>query len=549
MKGNVIYEEKGRRYFVYLAVSFLLGIFYSLRNHIGENQLCDLLKFSAIFLVCTLFLFAVIMFLCRKLRDVNADIVLAYFMLIFFLLGIYRTSFYENIQYRSLKSSAGEKRLYTGIVRGNPELSGSGKTYGFPVKVLYYEEEETKTEVDGSIMLYAPINEGDVMRGDAISFEVNLSHPEGAPYKGGFSMRSYIYRQNLCFSAYAKEIKKTTAEYTPDLKDRLCDMGYIIQEYISSSIDKNFGGATKESALLKGIILGVREDFAPEQYESFSKSGLIHITAVSGMHIMFLFSTLLYMLRKLRAPKWIAYLIIAPCLVIFAAATMFTPSVCRAVIMMSVFMLAFITQGESDGITSIFIAATVIVAVNPYALTGYSFILSFSTTLGIILFAGPLNGYISQVTRINKLRKNKKLSLRLLGGVIGGLIASLCVSISGYIGMVYFVIRFFRRLSWGSIFANIILIYFAGTCFVVGILSCAISDVMPDVAGFVTLYMLKPMLWTINSVADFFSKSVFIIKIKTPPESLIILHCILAWMLHYFLVTKPIQIRKAGLHR
>ena len=549
MKGNIIYEEKGRRYFVYLAVSFLLGIFYSLRNHIGANQLYDLLKYSAIFLVCSLFLFAGIMILCRKIRGVNPDILLAYFMLIFFLLGIYRTSFYENVQYKSLKSSAGETRLYTGIVDGNPELSGSGKTYGFPVKILYYEEGETKTEVDGSIMLYVPIKEDEVVRGDAVSFEANFSHPEGAPYKGGFSMRSYLYRQNLCFSAYTKEIKKTTAEYAPTFRSRLCDMGYTIQESISSAIDKNFGGVTKESALLKGIILGVREDFTPEQYESFSRSGLIHITAVSGMHIMFLFSTLLYLLRKLRAPKWIAYLIIAPCLVIFAATTMFTPSVCRAVIMMSVFMLAFITQGEPDGITSIFIATTIITTVNPYAITGYSFILSFSTTLGIILFARPLKGYISQVARINKLRKNKRISLRLIGGVVGGLLESLCLSFAGYIGMGYFLARFFRRLSWGSAVANIILIYLAGVCFVVGVFSCAISGVLPDVAGFVTIYLLKPMLWIINSVADFFSKSVFIIKLKTPPESLFVLHCILAGILHYFLVTKPIQIRKAGLHK
>ena len=549
MKGNIVYEEKGRRYFVYIAISFILGVFYSIRNHININDLYNLKRYSAIFFMCTIFLLVGTIFMLRKVRDIKTDIILTYFMLLFFSLGMYRTAFYENVQYKSLKSSAEETRTYTGVVTGEPALSGSGKTYGFSVKVLGYEDEEGQTNVDGNIMLYASIKEGQVERGDVISFEVCLKESECAPYKGGFSMKSYLYRQNLCYSAYTKNLEKTNKEYNPTIKDRLYDIGYTIQSGVSSAIDKNFGEVSRESALLKGIILGVKEDFSGEQYENFSKSGLIHIIAVSGMHIMFLFNTLLYCMRKLRLPKLLAYFIIAPCLFIFSATAMFTPSVCRAVIMMTMFMLAYILQGEPDGITSIFIAATIIIMINPYAITSYSFILSFSTTLGIILFSAPLNSYLKQIVRMSKLRASKKLFIRGLAFLLNVIITSLSVTISSNIGMGYFGARFFKRFSWGSIFANIALLYLAGACFVFGILSCAISGVLPELAKAVTIYLLKPMLCIINVVAEFFSKRIFVINLKTPPESWFIIYCILARMFHYFLVTKPIQIGKSGLHK
>ena len=154
-----------------------------------------------------------------------------------------------------------------------------------------------------------------------------------------------------------------------------------------------------EKGLLIGILTGDRSEISKEGYARLSKSGFMHIAAVSGMHISYLLLFITAILSMFHLPKRLAAIITIPCLVIFAAAAQFTPSVCRAVFMMSVFLLSGILRRSSDSLTAIGMAALTLIISNPYYLDNASFLLSFGATVGILVFYGPLRKVIPIVER------------------------------------------------------------------------------------------------------------------------------------------------------
>ncbi len=535
--------EPRQRYFVGLVMGFLLGICSGLYCPISKEFLTDFILYSASFLGILLLLCAAVGFLSAKRSGTARNLFFIWGILLFFCLGILRVYFYDYVQYADFKAAAKSGCYYLGVLTDNPSPSNSGKTLGFPVRVFASEIEDVRQNLNGSLMLYTPpeVAEG-LKRGDIIGFVAELKKPDGAPYPGGFSTRDFLYRQNLCFSAYIKTLDLRPDQfYTPTLFFRFQNLGTAVQESILTSVDRSFNNHTQESALLKGILMGIRDDFTAEQYQSFSDSGLIHITAVSGMHVMFLVSALSFFTRKLRLPGQMAHLITAAALIIFAAAAAFTPSVCRSVITMLLFILAMLLQKEPDGLTSLAVAAFLLLSINPYTLTSYSFLLSFSSTLGILLFAGP---YLAWEQRLaSRLFGRSGYSVtrpsnRLLSYGKTYLLSSFSLTLASQTGILYFSMRFFRRITWGSIFGNIVVLPLAAGCFVLGLLNWPISLILPSLSRLIANFILYPALWLMNRTASLCALPLFRIPTPTPPVSFLAIYILLCGMLYFSLTLK-----------
>ena len=511
-------SSTGRRYLLWLAISFLCGIFYGLRNHIPAYFIPSFLWYSGIFLLFLGLFFILLTFLFRKMA--SPDLVLLWFLLLSFCLGIFRVSYFASFQFQSLQATAGKTRQYVGVVLDTPQPSSSEKTLGFPVKVLYTQEDDEKTYHKGKIYLYAkPELSSHLQYGDVISFSGNLTPPIGAPFPGGFSNRDRLYSQGFLFSEYTQELSLLEETYSPTPFDRFQRFGRKLQQNILSTVDQTFGASSKESALLKGILLGYREDFTAEQYQNFVDSGLVHITSVSGMHVMFLVAFLSFLFRKLRFPKFLAHLLLAATLIIFCAMAAFTASVCRAVILALLVILAQSLQREPDTLTSLSLAAVILLIVNPYTMTSYSFILSFSSALGLLLLAQPINHFLhlpfSKTTKEgifhSCLQKIRDITCN-----------SFSVSLACTLGVGYFSARFFHRISWGSLFANLFLLPLISAVFILGFCNCLLAPFSPALSGLLANYPLRFLLLCINHLAEFFAHPIFLISTGTPPESAII---------------------------
>lgn len=145
--------------------------------------------------------------------------------------------------------------------------------------------------------------------------------------------------------------------------------------------------------ILAAMLLGRPHMISDSTRTSFSAAGLSHLLALSGMHVGFIAMVIaialwpLYFGRHVRTRLTIT--IIA--LIAYAAFTGFIPSVTRAVIMATVYLLGRIIRRKSPALNSLCLAAILILIVNPSDLYSAGFQLSFAAVAGIILYYPLIN--------------------------------------------------------------------------------------------------------------------------------------------------------------
>jgi competence protein ComEC len=158
------------------------------------------------------------------------------------------------------------------------------------------------------------------------------------------------------------------------------------EEVISKMLPEPQGG------LLAGIMLGTRSEIPTEIMNNLSRSGLIHIIALSGFNITIVASFLSKLSNRISRlwSFWIPVLGI----ISFVLATGFSASIVRAAIMGILLLLANVTGRQSSALISILFASAVMVFINPLILTlDVGFQLSFAATVGLLLFSPKIEGF------------------------------------------------------------------------------------------------------------------------------------------------------------
>lgn len=140
-----------------------------------------------------------------------------------------------------------------------------------------------------------------------------------------------------------------------------------------------------EAGVVSAIVLGDRSGLDPADYGNFKASGVIHMVAVSGMHMSVLSGFVFLLLRKLRAPKAAVSCVSSLFAIGFMMLTGFSPSVVRAGIMCIILYMSYWFWRGADSFNSLCIAGTVLVLWNPFFSLDLRFLLSFFATLGVVV--------------------------------------------------------------------------------------------------------------------------------------------------------------------
>jgi len=140
-------------------------------------------------------------------------------------------------------------------------------------------------------------------------------------------------------------------------------------------------------AVAATLILGYRADLSLEILDIYSKTGTIHALSVSGMHVGLVYIVLNYLLWFLdREQSWkiIKALFILISIWFYALLTGFSPSVLRASIMISAFIIAKLLAKNTNSYNIIAFSAFCILLYNPFLIWDVGFQLSFIAVLGLI---------------------------------------------------------------------------------------------------------------------------------------------------------------------
>ncbi len=144
-----------------------------------------------------------------------------------------------------------------------------------------------------------------------------------------------------------------------------------------------------EASLLAGILLGIETGITPEVRDDFDRTGTTHIIAISGFNLTLIAGLFIHLFRRwlgnLRGLLPAAFGVVLYALLVGADA-----AVMRAAIMTLLVLSARFLGRQSHGLNSLAAAALIMTALNPRMLWDLGFQLSFAATLGLVLYAKPL---------------------------------------------------------------------------------------------------------------------------------------------------------------
>ncbi len=159
---------------------------------------------------------------------------------------------------------------------------------------------------------------------------------------------------------------------------------YKAREFASSSLFKLVGG--DEGGLAVGMLTGDTNKMSGSVKNAFKACGLSHTLAVSGLHMNIIVLALYKLLGRIsKRTKRVSALLCIPVAVGYAAFSGFSVSAVRACVMVCVMLLGKLFLRKGDSLNSLGLAALIITLFNPYAVLDWSFMLSFSATLGIVI--------------------------------------------------------------------------------------------------------------------------------------------------------------------
>jgi competence protein ComEC len=172
--------------------------------------------------------------------------------------------------------------------------------------------------------------------------------------------------------------------------ESLLQWGFTMRQQLFAKIDQILNQPV--AALLKGLLFGDRSELGPEIESSFRDAGVMHVLAVSGLHLGILIGLFWSLLRAFRFSFTKIYLTLIPLVVLYLTIVGFKTSLVRASIMFAFVALGWVIAERGwilrrwvDPMQGLAAAALVILLITPMALYDVSFQMSFAATAGILL--------------------------------------------------------------------------------------------------------------------------------------------------------------------
>ena len=169
---------------------------------------------------------------------------------------------------------------------------------------------------------------------------------------------------------------------------------YALKGYALETIYRIF--PDPEASLLAGILLGVDNGLPKDLQQAFKDTGTAHIIAISGFNIAIIAELFLAIFGrafgKRRGAVFAGLGIIFYTLLVGADA-----AVVRAAVMGVTALFARHFGRQQDGLNTLFGVGALMALFNPYYLQDVGFQLSFFATLGLILYAQPLEAFTTRL--------------------------------------------------------------------------------------------------------------------------------------------------------
>lgn len=223
----------------------------------------------------------------------------------------------------------------------------------------------------------------DLVAGDLVAFPLQLErvHNMGNPCEMDYAR--YLHDKGIIYRQHTDVRELDRVGQSPTVMTRVFNMRQSLQHKILNS---SLSDPTQ--ALVIAMLLGNDDFIEPLVRDDFSRAGVAHVLALSGLHvavITLIIWFLLFPLDYLRGKK-LRLVLTLVILVGYDLLTGMSPSVIRATVMITFVFMSMIFYRKSTPLNAVATAALAILVFSPSALYSVGFQLSFITVVALIVF-------------------------------------------------------------------------------------------------------------------------------------------------------------------
>jgi competence protein ComEC len=237
--------------------------------------------------------------------------------------------------------------------------------------------------VSGRVYVTVPLQSGTGLQpGVDVSITGTLYLPQANPNPGGFSFRDYLSQSGGFAGMRGVQLRVPDESQTQQWS-----WGKLRQRIAAAQVkwlDVPAG------PLVTAMVLGSDAVDVPfDVRDRFVRVGLAHALAASGFQVSLILNAILSLTRKRLSVVGQSNLG-AVALLIFLGLTGFQPAVVRSVVMGLAVLIGLRTKRKINQLSSLFMAGTLLLIINPLWVWDIGFELSFLATLGLIVTVEPL---------------------------------------------------------------------------------------------------------------------------------------------------------------
>ncbi len=255
---------------------------------------------------------------------------------------------------------------------------------------------------------------------------------------------------------------------------------YLLRNYVDRQLKNLFRNEHYDLGI--GLILGGSGRIKKDLKDVFSRAGVLHILAVSGLHVGFVCMFAGFFLFLIPISTRIKFFIVMLILCIYAGITGFRPSVCRATLMAFLFGLSLILQRNVDGVHIINVTAIMFLFINPLIIFDVGTQLSFAAVYGIFFLYPHLNNGI-----IKKVK----------GRFYKYILMPMAVSFSAQLFVSPLLIYYFHRLPILAVISNLIIIpivsiiiFLLFLCLIIGTFSFLLAQIISIIVTVLLTFLI-----------------------------------------------------------
>ncbi|MDI9365589.1 MAG: ComEC/Rec2 family competence protein [Flavobacterium sp.] len=212
-----------------------------------------------------------------------------------------------------------------------------------------------------------------------LSLITNLGNP------GGFNYKEYCSFQHIYYQAFIGNNQYQLLASTNS--NPFYKWLFTVRDNVLATLRTHIRTAN-ELAVAEALLIGYRDDLDRDLVQSYSNTGVVHVIAISGLHLGMIYGmlTLFSWFKQYRATAILKPIVIILVLWLFTLIAGAAPSILRSAIMFTFIVLGNAMQKRSNVYNTLALSAFVILLINPYSLWDVGFQLTYSAVLSIILF-------------------------------------------------------------------------------------------------------------------------------------------------------------------